>query len=374
MSDSNDMKDRLRHLEELYDGGASDPVDGEVAREIASFRKMKALLDARPKQAPDTTIVSAVLAAARGESVPKRLHAADDRQVETASTDENSSPPRRHGDRRPVGRERSTVLRIGTASALVVLLLAVVGILHLEILDPSTLRPDTGTSLSAAERTNPERVDEHQERAEEENRTTAGVGADVRGTESDAAGARSDAAGAGPNGVGARPEAAPPTAARRAATAEGVSIAQSPRSAATAQESDGTPVAENRLEAAPPVREGRGGLDRSREKPESVASKPAFADQSITVLAERAAARQMGAAANRVVPTGQSTADASADQFVSWDERADVLEVYQHIEMIGGGVEQGWEPPSVPLELMPQQESEYQPFLRQAGERQNPNP
>lgn len=87
------------------------------------------------------------------------------------------------------------------------------------------------------------------------------------------------------------------------------------------------------------------------------------------VSAQGAASRAL---ANRVGPTGRSAADLVDAQAVSWDERADVLEVYQHIEMIGSGVEQGWEPPAVPLEMLPQQDGE--PDLHPAGERRNPKP
>lgn len=61
-------------------------------------------------------------------------------------------------------------------------------------------------------------------------------------------------------------------------------------------------------------------------------------------------------------PTGQDTApgtavaDAAEETVPDWDERQDVIELHQRIERIGSGVDQGWEAPAVPLEMLPANE------------------
>lgn len=58
-----------------------------------------------------------------------------------------------------------------------------------------------------------------------------------------------------------------------------------------------------------------------------------------------------------------------SEDVLSWDESGDVIQVYQHIEMLGGGVDRGWEPPSVPLEMLPQTRR-IQPSIQPAGQRE----
>lgn len=66
---------------------------------------------------------------------------------------------------------------------------------------------------------------------------------------------------------------------------------------------------------------------------------------------------------------GMPAFDMEGEDVLSWDQSGDVIQVYQHIEMIGGGVDRGWEPPSVPLEMLPQNRR-TQPAIQPAGQRE----
>ena len=57
---------------------------------------------------------------------------------------------------------------------------------------------------------------------------------------------------------------------------------------------------------------------------------------------------------SQMVPAGAGDAQAAVADMLAWDQSGEVIEVYQDIEMVGGGVDLGWEPPSVPLEMLPQ--------------------
>ena len=66
---------------------------------------------------------------------------------------------------------------------------------------------------------------------------------------------------------------------------------------------------------------------------------------------------------------GMPAFDRESEDVLSWDLSGVVIQVYQHIEMIGGGVDRGWEPPSVPLEMLPQSRR-TQPSIQPAGQRE----
>lgn len=225
MNDNEKMDERDDWLLNLYEGthATHPPADPEIAREAASLRDMKSLLDARPSSKPDPRTVSVVLAAARGDLAPRG----------------------ERRDRAPARRQRTVALRVGAASAVAVVLIAVVGILQVDVLppDPSTAPPVAAeTGAQQADRTGPER------------------------------------------------EADPSS--------------KSPSRPAPAEHSS---------------------------TPEALAQADLNSDSS----GEAALART------------------APDPDLTWEERGDVIELYQRIERIGSGMDRGWEAPSVPLEMMP---------------------
>lgn len=116
MNDREKMDERDDWLLNLYDGTGEvrPPADPELAREAASLREMKSILDARPQSRPDARTVSAVLAAARTESIPRGARR----------------------DRAPARRQRTAGLRVGAATAVVVVLIALVGIFQVNVWTP----------------------------------------------------------------------------------------------------------------------------------------------------------------------------------------------------------------------------------------------
>lgn len=106
------MNERDDWLLNLYEGPdeARRSADPDLAAEETALREMKSLLDARPGRKPDARTVRAVLEAAGGDSAPVGARI----------------------DRAPARRTRTVGLRVGAASALIVALIAVVGVLRLD--------------------------------------------------------------------------------------------------------------------------------------------------------------------------------------------------------------------------------------------------
>ncbi|MEX2400531.1 MAG: hypothetical protein WD423_07140 [Rhodothermales bacterium] len=118
-------------LMELYEGSGSgvDPSDSEDAAEAAALREMKVLLDARSPGRPDPATLDAVFAAARGDGSPRGVR--------------QDRPPQHGG--------RSVGLRVGAASALVVLLIGIVGIVQLDVFTPDAVSPTDGPASIQAD-------------------------------------------------------------------------------------------------------------------------------------------------------------------------------------------------------------------------------
>lgn len=279
MRKSTEMTNRLRQLHELYDGAdgqvrESDPTPDERAaleQELETFREMKALLDQRPKERPDPAAVSAVLAAARGEAVHSR-------SGEVGPTSEEPQPRSAdrgvRQDRPPVSRRRSTILRIGATSALLVVLLTVVGILQFELWDPQVSPATTDADVPAAS----------------ESPSTADA-----------------------------ERVMPPANRVPSEEPQGRSDSQSVPSA---QDVPSAPIA------------------RSQAAADAIASN--F--------------------------DGISDETEAADP-LSWDSRSDVMEVFEHIEMISGGDAQDWDSSPIPLEMLTDDDVRGESFLHQAGQR-----
>jgi len=129
------MNERDDWLLKLYEGRgeARLPEDPGPAGEEAAFREMKTLLDARPGRKPDARTVSAVLKAARGDAAPVGARL----------------------DRAPVRRTRTVGLRVGAASAVVVALIAAVGVLSMDVFSPDEAQmpaPSIEATPQASER------------------------------------------------------------------------------------------------------------------------------------------------------------------------------------------------------------------------------
>lgn len=218
------MDSRDVWLLHLYDGGDDDRSShlAEATGEAEAMREMKFLLDARPKMAPDARTVRAVLAAARGEAVPRR-------------------------DRPPARRSRTIGLRVGAASALVALLIGLVGILRPDVLSPDA--PPVDPSPTPA----------------------------------------SESAASSGGGTASSGDASP------ALSSESARSQRVPAAGRPWWEAD--PRRGNRFAA---------GLE-----------------------------------------------DASSYRALGWDDRGDVINLHQRIEMIRTGVDRGWEAPPVPLEMLP---------------------
>lgn len=278
MRNSTDMTNRLRQLHELYDGDdgqSREPdltPDERVAleQELKTFREMKALLDQRPTRSPDQAAVSAVLAAARGETVYSH-----GRSSEAGSVGDEPPTSADRGvrqDRPPVSRQRSTILRIGATSALLVVLLAVVGILQFELWDPKI-----GPATTDAE---------------------------------------------GP----------------------------------AASESTSTADAERVM---PPANEPLSAEPKGRSETQSVPTTQRWPSVPIASSQPAAVASDLDGNLEEAEP---------ADP-LSWDSRSDVMEVFEHIEMISGGVSEEWNSSPIALEMLPDDDVRGEPFLHQAGQR-----
>lgn len=280
MRNSTEMTNRLRQLHELYDGDdgqSREPdltPDERVAleQELKTFREMKALLDQRPTRSPDQAAVSAVLAAARGETVYSHS-----RSSEAGSVGDEPPTSADQGvrqDRPPVSRRRSTILRIGATSALLVVLLTVVGILQFELWDPQVSPATTDADVPAAS----------------ESPSTADA-----------------------------ERVMPPADRVPSEEPQGRSDSQSEPSA---RDVPSAPIA------------------RSQEAADAIASNL----------------------------DGISDETEAADP-LSWDSRSDVMEVFEHIEMISGGDAQDWDSSPIPLEMLTDDDARGEPFLHQAGQR-----
>lgn len=286
------MIDRLRRLQELYEpprrngrpeGPTNDP-DSDVETELDALRQMKQLLDQRPSSSPDASTIDTILAAARGEWAPHKIPAGE---VDDGPKGEFGNGPPEHpggrADRPPRRRRRSTVLRIGSASALLAVLIAVLTIPRMDILD-RVYRTGSGdvpkATQSAEEKTDHSNSEPADGYLADHAEATNSVAEQSRSRES----------------VGARPTA----------------VARPPASSAA---------------------------ERARPSAESMEYVEMASDAGL----------------------------AGAEDDLLWDPRGDVMEVFEHIEMVGDGMAQGWGSPPVPLESFPEGDG-GDPFYQQVRE------
>lgn len=316
MRDRTDIPEHLDRLRALYEGasGAPPPATGDEARELEELRRMKALLDARPRRRPDSAAVSAVLAAARGEAVPRG----------------------RRADRAPAARQRSVGLRVGAVSAVLAALLLLVSVFELDLVESR----GPGRTLTA-----------------ETNAVRSGDSGAVHSEESYEA----------PNRDAAETAAAPPVSGAPSKT--------------TSRSDDLQRSFSEEIAAAPSARSGA-GRDRSGVDPQHGIDPGARGLQPL--LDDGAASRRLAElrwqtfplqafqrnAAN--APPGPHAPRTAGEDVLSWDQRDDVMEVYQQIQIVGGGVESEWGPAPVPLEMLPTTGKPHSTSLQQAGDRRKP--
>lgn len=334
MRDEMEMSNRLRRLEELYEGDAPphEDLDSEEGRETATLRAMKDLLDRRPKRRPDAAVLESVFAAARGEV-----------DVNDAGRPIREAPRGDRVDRPPVARQRSTILRIGATSAVAVLMLFAVGIFQLELFDSSPLTAPTDAEQGAASRPS----------------ASAERAADPDALEEPAV----------------EPE---PYVASDRSTLDRVGASQPGASQAGTPQA-GTPQAGAPQAGAP---QPRASLPAASQPDESFPSASRMSDRLLAGGSQEMPARaraalpgfadELTAADDEYASTLETLPASAPEDPYSWDHRTDVVEVYQHIEFVGGGVERGWGPAPVPLEVIPATNTDTQPFLRPAGERHRP--
>src|SRR5690606_3448536 len=309
MREKGEMIDRLRRLHELYEPQhtngrhreEADNADPGADHELAALQQMKQLLERRPARRPEAGTIQAILAAAREAPAPE-AHGMNSAAAGTSMAGSFDDASREiegaRADRPPRQRRRSIVLRIGSVSALVAALVAVVTLSQLELISV-----DLGPSAedAAIESTS--------------------------GNESDLAQSKGEpSAGQKREGLTAAPR-----------TEE-----QSPDAARTGPSPPG---------AAP---------DASREVQSPV-------DGDIEIVAEREPVqlRGMGAPSvsqpERIAEVVEEQLDEQPE--LTWDARAEMMMVFEHIEMVGDGVAAEWGPPPVPLESLPAGDGD--PFYQQ---------
>lgn len=388
------MDSRLRLIEQLYDrddgGGTADRLRAEHPEhreEIESIQSMKSALDARPRRRPAPATIDAVLQAAADASAgraPVRSH------------------PRGREDRRPRSRRAVYLRSAGAATGILTVLLFVTTVWKSDLID--TTMPQ-GEESAVTER-----------RSEASGST--GAPPSAGGTASEAEGDAyalddesehvADATGilaerSEARGAGVRRSQAPSATDRSVdspAEPEGFdvspgSVRQGDHGRSTAHDAREQSSYAERLQAFAFPAEGR--LDG----PGGAELRPAGAGTRVVAPRNRNADRAFvdGLAAefdmaagsdafwpNRantmdgrrpsdVLPNGMrpmqmftvTSASPSAEE-LAWDQGDMVIDMYQQIQLIEHGVARGWEPPSIPLEMVLTSKEAGDPSIRPAGE------
>lgn len=285
------MLDRFDRIRALYEEAAGQDTDGGAPEwrqdaEYESLHAVKQLLDARPRRKPDVRTIERIMAAARDDSVETDLHPAH----ELAPQDRG-----RRRDRQPIARRRSVKLHVGAASAVLIILLMVGGVLNLDLFDAVAPPHPSGEVTAPATAEN----------ADDSDRI---------------AGGQDEAFGENVFRGGSEPQVS-----RR-----------EPGYPSHLPDTPGEYLASERELALEPSR--------------SDGPQPTITDQPDA-------------------SQGYQLVDLDED-ILAWDRRGEMIDVFQNIERIHGGVERGWEPPAIPLEMMPRSESEYPTHILPAGRRQ----
>lgn len=352
MNDRKKMDIKLEIIEQLYDGSGELAEHFRVERpdvsnEFDSMRAMKSALDARPSQRPDAAAFDAVLRAAANAS---------------AGREPGSPLPVGRQDRPPRARRALYLRSAGVATAVLTVLIAVTTVWQTNLLDeslpltpqniaPGVVQDESSSMLDRRERT-------HQDLAEEKH----------SGSASRPAKAGSSAPAAG-NSAGKPTDSGERFAAAAGSSEDFAADRGAEEIAAEAEFSAGDRVP------------GFAAMDEPFAR---VINATQMASSRGESPAAKAAGRQGARRPSDILPVDMRPMNItdyarehgfsfkSTDQDLTWDQAADVMEMYQLIEMIGTGVSHGWEPPSVPLEMVPTSRQNRGSSIQPAGERRTP--
>ena len=311
------MDKRDAWLLDLYDGvecsegvtpadgmsPAADSGDSMEPEEAAAIREIKALLDARLPKRPDATALRAVLEDARDER----------------------PAPRWEGDRSGLRRSRTRRrLRIGVASTLLVVAIALVGVWQLGLFEPgaseiapgdpsvSAVSPSHGSSPVAPLPGDPSAV------------SAPGGSVPESGQSLDLALGKSVPLSGGTTSGGAVSGLATEEALASGDTRSGVDVGGASNS--------------ERFIAAQPYE----------------AVRPGVLENGVIVRDHGVALRANGAVVdgNGMVVSMIPGNPPRAFEVLAWDQRDDVIELHRYLGMLDAGMEQGWGVPAVPLEIL----------------------
>ena len=376
------MDSRLRLIEQLYDrddgGDAADRLRAEHPEhrdEIDSIQSMKSALDARPRRRPAPATIDAVLKAAVDASAgraPVRAH------------------PRGREDRRPRSRRAVYLRSAGAATAVLTVLLFVTTVWKSDLVEPPMPRAEEGVVMGPrleapdAAAAPPAAGDAASQAYEEEG---SGQGADAAGR-AERLNARRTGSGPSSSPIAAdRSETFADAPGRVAATPLTLQGDPAPSAARGARRQD---IYAQRLQAYDFPVEGRldgiagAELGRPRAGTRVVAPVNRTADRA---FGERFSVEFDAAFwPNRKSPgdgrrpfelppdgtwpmqTFAVTSAAPTAEELAWDQGDLVIDMYQQIESIEHGVQRGWEPPSIPLEMVLIANPSADPSIRPTGE------
>lgn len=318
MNNRKKMDIRLEIIEELYegDGRLAEHVRTErsdLLEELESMQSMKSVLDSRASHKPDAGVLDAVLRAAADAS---------------AGRSPESLRPGARQDRPPRARRALYLRSAGVATAVLTVLIAVTTVWQTDVLDGSRPLPDEKIAAEATKN---------------EGASTADLQDAVPENLAHGEAARS---------AGSRSVAASP-----AGESAGLVRAFSHSSSDEQEVNAFDQVQITKMESDRWGSDLRVAGPEARRRPSDILP---VGMRPMDIAAHSGDARELGA-------TGMVS-----DEDLAWDQSADVMEMYQQIEMIGEGVARGWEPPSVPLEMVPASRNARPSGIQPAGERRTP--
>lgn len=344
MKDRDQIERELRIIETLYDGSDADSsvidrlhdMHPDLESDLDAFRQVKSALDIRPRHHPNRQAVDAVLAFAdRDSSLPE-----EDR--------ERVRHPDRSASRRRAARLRSA----GVVTALMVAFVGVYAVWQTSLLESSVLVEDAYEITEKLEHDGgPDQADASSTTLAEQNAELSAIG-------------RSDRADAGSDVVAGRSE----PVARTDAIADHPTIAEG--SSRVSDDGSAAPAGSAALNSSAASKDGSSKLAagiQSIEFQSGWAQRPSISAMvgSSSGMVSSPMLTPPAAGIYSFDPVGfdpviHSDGLQSRSEAFEWDEGAYLIEVYQQIERIRLGVDRGWEPPSVPLELIQVSEESHE--------------
>lgn len=363
MNDKIKMDSRLELLEKLYenDGGLADRIRAErpdLVDELKSMQSMKAALDARAPRRPDAASLEAVLAAAADASAGREPAVGEPAGLRAGA----------RGDRPPRARRALYLRSAGVATAVLTVLIAVTTVWQTDLLDGDLPLARKQSAAEHSERTSTlDRAESAASGEDDPNENRIQSGEDM----ASAAGVAGNTAAGATRSAGDF-ASAPEMAAADAAADE---IAEESEIAATVERFGSGGRAFGRREAS----DRRANLGNEMQQAKRNASELqnaamfSVADQDLRrrpsdILPLGMRPMEIRARAGQ----GLGTPVQNFGDDLTWDQAADVMEMYQQIEMIGEGVSRGWDPASVPLEMVPASRNKPGSGILPAGERRTP--